>query len=127
MIYKYNYHVGNIVMLAITTFALWLTCYMVEKDGLRAGVFAVENYHLLDDLFAPPQGHLVCTTTGVAMSYIYYSILLYRKGGESRMMAYLHNNSWPSYVMIYLGVATVLFNLTIGHPAIADPYSWSTL
>ena len=61
------------------------------------------------------------------MSYLYFTILQYRKGDSTPKVAYLHDHSWPSSFMILLGLSLIIFNLMIGHPAIADPYSWSTL
>jgi len=58
---------------------------------------------------------------------MYWCILNYRKGEDSPKIAYLHNNSWTCFVMLFMGIFLVMFNLLIGHPAIADPYLWSTL
>lgn len=127
MLYRINSKIGHFVMLVITATALWFTCYVVNRDQIRAGIFAIENYNMLDELFAPPWGHIFCTTMGVMMAYLYICILQYRNGASSPKIAYLHSHAWPSYMMIFTGLFLISFNLLIGHPAIANPYLWSTL
>ena len=126
--------IGNIVMLIITTFCLWHACYQVEKYQLRAGFFAVENYNLLDKLFSKPWTFLHGVSLGVSMAYLYIQILNYRKElvdsekiRRFPQVHYLMNSPILSYVSIILGNGLIVFNFLIGHPAIADPYSWTML
>jgi hypothetical protein len=101
---------------------------------LRAGFFAVENYNLLDKLFSKPWTFLHGVSLGVSMAYLYIQILNYRKEPlESNKIKkfpqvhYLMNSPYLSYFSIILGNGLIVFNMLIGHPAIADPYSWTML
>jgi hypothetical protein len=60
------------------------------------------------------------------MAYFYITILEHRQGFDCPLTLYLHEREWPCYISLLLGMGLVTFNLLIGHPAIADPYLWTS-
>ena len=61
---------------------IWLICYVVEKNHLRAGIFAEENYSLLDLCVSKPWCKIQSCCIGVAMAWLYFNIVQYRKKSE---------------------------------------------
>lgn len=69
---------------------------------------------------------------GVFAAHCYMKILDFRRlpDEESRKAKYplinfMHHSNVTHLIMFLLGFGLVMFNLLIGHSAIAAPYSWS--
>lgn len=79
------------------------------KKGLRAGVFALENYYLFSDLLSKPWGKLATYPIGVAFAFFYLEVLAYRKLDKEQKiekyprMHYMHEKRWVGIVCHILG------------------------
>ena len=80
MIYaNYGSFIGNGCMFFLWCFSMFLNMFIVHKYDLKVGVFAIENYSLLDKVFSKPWTKLFALAIGVAFANLYMQILSYRK------------------------------------------------
>jgi len=125
---------GNIIMFLLICVSMGINCFIVNHYELRVGVLATENYLLMDHFYSKPWTKLSATALGVYAASLYMDILKYRKcqGEEEKKdqfpwLHYLHKSPALGHLMFHTGLICFIIGLTIGCPAIADPYSWSNL
>lgn len=101
-------------------------------NNCKVGVLAVENFVLVDVYFSKPWTKLFAVGLGVAFAYLYSQILEYRELATSvdKSLSFpkidmLHKRALLSHLMFFVGLTIFIFDLLIGHPAIAAPYEWS--
>jgi len=120
-----------LVALAVIICTLFVGKVTID-NGLRAGPFAEENWYLFGYLFQKPFFKINTFAMGITSAFLYMKILDFRRipDEETRKAKYpwinfVHHSTATHVIMFAVGFGFVLFNLLIGHSAIAHPYSWS--
>ena len=123
---------GHLFAFIIIMIDQGMTAHTCLKYGLRAGPFAEENWYLFAYVFQKPWFKFTSFAMGIMAARIYMRVLSFRHQPEEEerkkrhpCLNKLHKSAILHSVMFLIGFGLVLFNLLIGHSAIASPYSWN--
>ena len=139
-VYRVRVWTGHLLIAMVVVGGTVLNALIIGKYDCKVGVLAVENTELVDKYFSKPWTKLFAVGLGVWFAWVYCEILKYRSlGGRTETSAncerkekyptlhWLHRAPLTSNAIFFLGLFIFLFDLLIGHPAIAAPYAWTTL
>jgi len=114
------------IMVIFGTISNMYVAYLV---GLRAGVFAVENYYMFSEMVDKPYTKTGSHGLGIIAAILYLQLLEFRKATKTpnhHFFRLISTSKLSAWACMLLGVALVIANAFVGFTAIRDPYSWST-